>query len=160
MPKSENLFKEAVHAFLRLNCLTEAYAPLWNSVIDEEWTHESPLRKSLERQLAQIRIDVIVAIHLNISADELCAVYRTQFPVMRKYDVASYYDGNGRAVPVEISENSAKSDSGVENMSQTWIPPESGENYEMQLPFHRLDREMEIQHQYHEITKMLGTDQP
>lgn len=154
LPRSEHLYKEAVYSYLRLNCLTAAYAPLWDSMMNEEWTIESPLRKNLERQIEQIRIDVIVARLLNISADELCAIYRTQFPVMRKYDTFNYYDDNGRMVPMEISEKWLRSEKLESRLPSSWTHPQSGQKYEMLLPFHRLNRESEIHHIYDEIMKM------
>ncbi|MDL0403683.1 class I SAM-dependent DNA methyltransferase, partial [Corynebacterium lehmanniae] len=42
--------------YLRLNCLTEAYAPLWEEVVGEPWGVDTPLRKDEERRVAQVEI--------------------------------------------------------------------------------------------------------
>src|SRR5699024_9627036 len=95
---------------LLLNSLTDAYADLWNSctsltsdgqawtggygypdsvsmdVLDYEWSEASPLRLAADRRQAQVEIDALVARVLGVTADELCSIYRTPFPVLYKYD--------------------------------------------------------------------------
>src|SRR5699024_1927289 len=56
---------------LRLNCLTSAYAPLWEEVTGTEWTPDVPLRKGEERRQAQVEIDALVELALGVTADEL-----------------------------------------------------------------------------------------
>ncbi|WKK54726.1 MULTISPECIES: hypothetical protein [unclassified Corynebacterium] len=92
---------------LRLNCLTEAYAPLWEELMGEAWGVDKPLRKDEERRAAQVEIDAIVALSLGVTADELCMIYRTQFPVMRRYDQEDRFDANGRKAPKEIVKTDA-----------------------------------------------------
>ena len=55
-----------------------------------------------------MEIDAIVALSLGVTADELCMIYRTQFPVMRRYDEEDRFDANGRKVPKEIVKADAK----------------------------------------------------
>ena len=137
-------------AFLRLNCLTEAYAPLWEEVMGEPWDVDKPLRRDEERRAAQVEIDAIVALSLGVTADELCMIYRTQFPVMRRYDQEDRFDANGRKVPKEIVKADAKLKDGAELsvVDRTWTHPQSGVEYVFEYPFRQLDREADMWEAY------------
>jgi len=136
--------------FLRLNCLTEAYASLWEEVVGEPWGVDTPLRKDEERRAAQVEIDAIVALSLGLTADELCMIYRTQFPVMRRYDQEDRFDANGRKVPKEILKADAKLKDGAELSvaDRTWTHPQSGVEYVYEYPFRQLDREADMREAY------------
>jgi hypothetical protein len=45
---------------------------------------------------------------LDITAEELCAIYRTQFGVLRKFERVMKIDVNGRQVPAEVLKEYAK----------------------------------------------------
>lgn len=107
---------------LLLNCLSSHYADLWresfapafardcwakqdprlNSTrftnLAAEWSWHTPLRTDYERRQALIEIDALVAMELGLTCDELCAIYRIQFPVLRQYERNTWYDRNGRIV--------------------------------------------------------------
>ena len=136
--------------FLRLNCLTEAYAPLWEEVVGEPWDVDTPLRKDEERRAAQVEIDAIVALSLGVTADELCMIYRTQFPVMRRYDQEDRFDANGRKVPKDVLKLQAKLREGAELSvaDRTWVHPQSGVEYVYEYPFRQLDREADMREAY------------
>ena len=135
---------------LRLNCLTEAYAPLWEELMGEAWDVGKPLRKDEERRAAQVEIDAIVALSLGVTADELCMIYRTQFPVMRRYDQEDRFDANGRKVPKGIVKADAKLKDGAELpvADRTWVHPQSGVEYVFEYPFRQLDREADMREAY------------
>ena len=78
--------RQLVRLYLRLNCLTDAYSPLWEELTGELWSPEIPFRGAKERRDAQWEIDFIVAESLDVTRDELMMIYRTQFPVMKKHD--------------------------------------------------------------------------
>lgn len=103
---------------LRLNCLTSAYRDLWAEIYDSdregnevwaldwagarplaevgpEWTSETPLRSERDRRAALVEIDALVAVWLGMSADALVAAYRGRFPVLQKFEAASWFDANG-----------------------------------------------------------------
>ncbi|WP_449289301.1 Eco57I restriction-modification methylase domain-containing protein [Nocardiopsis halotolerans] len=105
---------------MRLNCLTNAYAPLWAELYDEswqqetwavnwprlaplgevgpEWEYASPLRTEYERRAALVELDALVSVWLGISADELTAVYKSRYPVLHDYEADIHFDANGRKI--------------------------------------------------------------
>ncbi len=114
---------------LRLNCLVRPFAALWNEMYDEEWRGDAwvphigvdfaergalegvgsswdwstPLRRDADRRQALIEVDAIVAIMLGITAEELLTIYRTQFPVLQKYERDALYDASGRQLPGKLA---------------------------------------------------------
>ncbi len=114
---------------LRLNCMVRPYASLWEDLYDKGWQQDSwvphigaeytdreplgaigpkwewltPLRRAADRRQALVEIDAIVAIMLGITADELLTIYRTQFPVLQKYERDALYDANGRQLPGKLA---------------------------------------------------------
>jgi hypothetical protein len=160
---------------LRLNCVTSAYADLWAACFDSRfledawatgsvsaarrplahvgasWTPDTPLRMAADRRQALIEIDALVALALGVSADELCAIYRTQFPVLYGYDRNSYfYDANGRLVPNSVvGAWRKKSDMRPEELTATH--PSSGRTYQYHPPFTPLDRERDLRAAYTEF---------
>lgn len=114
-------YKPALFArTLRLNCVTNRYAELWCEVWDpryreekwsiddprlaswdkltSEWQHETPLRNYFERRQALVEIDVLAAMALGLTLDELIMMYEIQFPVLQQNENDTWYDRNGRIV--------------------------------------------------------------
>ncbi len=105
---------------LRLNCLTNNYADLWDECWREEykqekwsltdqrlspwneltpqWQHSTPLRNYFERRMALIEIDVIATMALGLSLKDLEMMYNTQFPVLQQNENDTWYDANGNIV--------------------------------------------------------------
>ncbi|WP_063065087.1 DNA methyltransferase [Nocardia violaceofusca] len=154
---------------LRLNCMVREYAPLWEGLYSDEWQQDSwipnigtaypskgnlgdvenkwawqtPLRKPADRRQAQVEIDAIVAIMLGITAEELLTIYRTQFPVLQKYEREALYDANGRQLPTKLA--SEYCNKGNLNYSELTV---AGITYAE--PFVGVDRErdMQLAHKY------------
>jgi hypothetical protein len=107
---------------LMLNCLTTNYRELWAKEYDEsfmsdswakedarlnnekflkvgsEWSYDVPLRMDYERRQALVELDVLVALSLGMTLDQLKTIYRIQFPVLRGYEADTWYDINGQIV--------------------------------------------------------------
>lgn len=157
LPNFTSLEKQFARTYLRLNCLTSAYAPLWEEITGEPWDVQVPLRNAEQRRAAQNDIDAMVALSLGISADELCMIYRTQFPVMRRYDQEDHFDANGRKVPKEIIKLQQKLKDGQELSveKRTWVHPQSEVSYTFEYPFRVLDREADLRAAYAKFENQL-----
>lgn len=105
---------------LLLNCLTKHYADLWGEVwredfrnqtwsidddrlhpfntLQRDWSWDMPLRNYFERRQALVEIDVIVAMALGLSLQDLEMIYTIQFPVLQQNENDTWYDQKGNIV--------------------------------------------------------------
>lgn len=127
---------------LLLNCLTRYYAPLWKDVWEDrflqdswskpdprlsntrfstltpEWTWNTPLRTDYERRQALVEIDVLTAMALGMTLEQLKTIYRIQFPVLQSNEADTWYDANGR-----ITFTNSRSLTGVGFSRPEWEKP-------------------------------------
>lgn len=163
---------------LRLNCVVEGYGPLWERAFQSDfahdgwsiagrdsrpplgfaeanWTPQVPLRVDRDRVNAQTEIDAIVALDLRVTIDELCTIYRTQFPVLYGYDQREYlYDANGRLVPTSVASVWRKKGEGISEDERT-ATNQAGNTYVYELPFVNLDREADMRQAYAHFERLL-----
>ena len=111
----------ALHRGLRLACVTEPYAELWNRHAQDldvlPWSSQDPrlrlkgpvegpitwdrtagLRSEFARRMALVEIDVLVAQALCLTLDQLIEIYRIYFPVLQENEAGTWYDQQGRIV--------------------------------------------------------------
>ena len=114
-------YKHALYArTLLLNCLNKQYSKLWEELWDNsyraqkwsildtrlkdfeslscQWDYGTPLRNFYERRLALVEIDVIVAMAMGLSLENLLLMYSIQFPVLNQNEEDTWYDLNGNIV--------------------------------------------------------------
>ena len=93
---------------------------------------------------------------MRLTADELCTIYRTQFPVLYGYDRNVYfYDANGRLVPNSVLTVWRKKGDAISEEERTATNP-SGNTYVYELPFVTLDREADMRQAYAHFEKVLA----
>ncbi len=102
---------------LMLNCLTTWYAPLWQEIwrddfrdekwsiedsrlrpfssLTPEWQRNDALRNYFERRQALVEIDVLTAMALGLSLEDLEMIYNIQFPVLQQNEADTWYDARG-----------------------------------------------------------------
>ena len=162
----------------RLNALTGTFVDLWDEAFEPDfnedvwtrtplgstvqigdvsrsWTSNTPLRLASERRQAQLEIDAIVALSLGLTADELCAIYRTQFSVLFGYDKNTYhYDANGRLVPNAVL-TIWRTKQDAMSLEERTATNQAGNTYTYELPFVTLDREADMRHSYAHFERVL-----
>lgn len=141
---------------MRLEALTSAYDELCVDVLNKNWNIDFPSRKAQERLQLQLEIDVLIAISLRLDIDELCQIYRTQFSVLRGYDLEVLYDRNGRKVPGEMNKLYRQRGEDLSVEERTWLHPQSNMEYVFEFPFQGFDREEDMRAAYAHFEKMLA----
>ncbi len=169
---------------LRLNSLTTHYRDLWQQLwpgcagdahwsledprltpppaADAPWNRTAALRNHFERRWALVELDVLAGIELGLTAEELCTIYRTQFPVLREYEQNTWYDQNGRIV---FTTNRGLPGVGHDRKTfEEWqlslavdgAPPAEADTDRYTPPFETRDREVDMRHTHARFRELLG----
>ena len=155
---------------LRLNCLTVDYAPLWEQLFSPPWVQDgwsgamstrpslgdvqpgwsmaTPLRADYDRRLALVEIDALAAVMLGLTAEQLCAMYRTQFAVLRKYEYEMYFDANGRKIARDHHSYGQVQEKGDWEALQESLEQGGIDFGKYKAPFYKADREAEMTRAY------------
>lgn len=139
----------------RLVCLTRNYSRLWTEAMGSEWSPEHAFRIAAARRQAEIDLDALAAIEARLSDDELCTIYRTQFPVLRGYEQNDLYDANGRKVPADMTRLFRNLGENLTLEERTWTHPQSGVEYVFEFPFRSFDREEDMRKAYAHFSSVL-----
>ncbi|ACY19688.1 type II restriction enzyme, methylase subunit [Gordonia bronchialis DSM 43247] len=176
---------------LRLNCLTRDYQPLWDALYEQgfatdmwtapfagqlkplgvsvpEWSMTTPLRTDFERRAALVEIDALSALMLGLTAEHLALMFRTQFPVLRKYEYEMYFDANGRKIAKDHHAQGVHQQKEDFKLLQEWmIGGDHGDLLDRYTPFepdaehaepwfYKPDREAEMRAAYAEFEQRLA----
>ena len=107
---------------LRLNCVNSYYAQLWENEykcefntkkwskndirlsnnsfkeLNKAWDSSVPFKLAFERRQALVELDVLTAMALNMTLQQLKTIYKIQFPVLQSYEQDTWYDRLGQIV--------------------------------------------------------------
>ncbi|MFM9451720.1 Eco57I restriction-modification methylase domain-containing protein [Streptomyces europaeiscabiei] len=156
---------------LRLNALTNHYAPLWTELFDPRWAgyedwanphwphlkplaaglkptwaYSTPLRTEHERRAALVELDALVAVWLGITADQLAAIFKSRYPQLYDYESATYFDANGRKIAGDFNtygHGQTKQDY-LDLVAHLEDPERTPPPEGYQAPFYKADREAEM----------------
>ena len=85
----------------RRDAWTKADSRLPGSFFEDltpDWNRNVALRTDFARRQALVETDVLSAMGLELTLEELLTIYHIQFPVLQKNEADTWYDRNGRTV--------------------------------------------------------------
>jgi hypothetical protein len=124
------------------------------------------VRNAYERRWALLEIDALAALELGLTSEELCTVYRTQFPVLRQYEQDTWFDARGH---IAFTSSVGLFGVGLDRKNfELWqdhlrrdLPlPNDFDTKGLLPPFERRDREEDLGHAYSFFARNLGRGNP
>lgn len=186
LDSNHTLATEVICRAARLNCVSENYASFWEEIyspffneinwtkidsrlsqqdyegLSSNWNHRVAFRDAFTRRQAMIEIDVLIAMMLGMTLNQLLSAYRIQFPILQQHEKDTFYDAQGR---IAFAKNNALT--GVGETRQVFenvmLKMESGQKHlqsiiddtmpggpaertiEYVAPFDRCDREQDYE---------------
>lgn len=181
-PLSHPLTTPLLLRALRLNCLTRDYAPIWEELFDEAWLADrwtaaeskatvalqtvslawdmsTPLRTDYDRRMALVEIDALVALMLGLTAEQLCAMYRSQFAVLRKYEWEMFFHPDGHKIGASTHNVGVRQTDEESAIVKAWkkakLSPDA-EDVSPPADWIKPDREAEMTRSYEEFASRLA----
>jgi hypothetical protein len=136
------------------------------TTMDYSIRKQSPVREDLMRRFTQIEIDVLCALELDLTLDELIQIYEVQFPVMKEYEEADEYDSRGQRLPntkrkdaggTEVRASRADHD-GISPLTVSWEVDNGNQTVTKTYypPFSHVDRIEDYRTAYRVFSERLG----
>ena len=165
VPLPNYVFPNLISRVARLICLAKYYSDLWEETyalsfsldnwakkdsrlgnwdnLTPHWQRDVALRTPFERRQALVEIDVLSAMALDLTLDELLTIYRVQFPVLQKNERKLRFDQRGMIVPVKTVRG------------ELVVKEEDDEFSEMEPPFTPVDREADYREAWSHFERVL-----
>jgi hypothetical protein len=109
-----------------------------------------------------VEIDALAALDLGLTVNELCTIYRTQFPVLRKYERDTWFDARGSIAftpsmgLVGVGLDRKSFELWQDHLRQGKPLPRDFDTKNLVPPFDRRDREEDMATAYEFFARTLG----
>ena len=120
----------------------------------------TPLRTDFDRRLALVELDALAAVMLGLTAEQLCAMYRAQFAVLRKYEYEMWFDANGRKIARDHHAYGQVQEKGDWEALQASLEQGGVDFGKYKAPFYKADREAEMTRAFEVFTERLHQRAP
>lgn len=97
----KDLYENVINKIKKVNIWSKEDARLQSekyTLVDSEWKRSTPFRCDYERRQALVELDVLTAMALGMTLQQLKTLYEIQFPILQQYEADTWYDANGRIV--------------------------------------------------------------
>jgi hypothetical protein len=131
LPIPKKIDNRIISRSLRLQCITSHYSELWSEFycrefkddflgsdsfdkwenLEKSWNNNTPFKISVQRKIAELEIDILVAKHFGITLEELILIYNIQFYGLKKIEENTFYDKKGKIV---FSESRSQSETSLD----------------------------------------------